>query len=105
MILALGLALVSAPVKDRSDTSMLEAWFVVMSSRSRVVQSFTQPSLWTRDWQVVSERNALMTSASTTSGRELHYFENLQMKSHRDSLGSCWQLLRSQEFPERTYIP
>ena len=90
MVLVLGLALVPVFIEDRSDRLLLEAWFVAMSSRSRVVQGFRQPSLWIRDSQVVLERNALMKFASTTSGRELHCFENLQMYSHKDSLGFSW---------------
>ena len=72
MVLVLGLA----PVPT---TSSLEVWFVAMSSRSRVVRGFRQLNLWIRDSQFVPERNVLMTSASTTSGRELHHWENLRM--------------------------
>lgn len=61
MDLVLGLALVLT-------ASSPEAWFVVMSSRSRVVRGFTLLSLWTRDLRVIPERNALMTPESTTSG-------------------------------------
>ena len=49
LVLALGLALVLGSTKDRSDRSSPEAWFVVTSSRSRVVWGFRQPSLWIRD--------------------------------------------------------
>ena len=73
MVLVLGLAFVLASVEDRSDRPSLEAWFVATSSRSQVVWGFRQPSLWIRDSQVVPERNALMTSTSTTSGGELHH--------------------------------
>ena len=79
MVLILGLALSWPPLKTASTASSPEAWFVAMSSRSWLVQGFTQLSLWIRDLQVVLERNALTTSMSMTSGKELHCFENLQM--------------------------
>ena len=69
----LALPLSQPSLKTAPTTSSLEAWFVATSSRSRVVQGFRQSSLWIRDSQVVSERNALMMSTSTTSGRELHH--------------------------------
>ena len=75
----LALTLSQPPLKTAPTASSLEAWFVAMSSRSRVVRGFRQPSLWIKDLQVVPERNALMTFASTTSGRELHHLENLRM--------------------------
>ena len=76
---ALALCLSRPPLKTAPSTSSLKAWLVVTLSRSRVVRGFKQPSLWIRDSQFVPERNALMTSASTISGRELHCWENLQM--------------------------
>ena len=79
LILALGLALVLASVETASTASSPEVWFMATSSRLWVVRGFRQPSLWIRDSQVVPERNALMTSASMTSGRELHRLENLWM--------------------------
>ena len=79
LVLALGLALVLASTKDCSTTSSSEAWFVVTSSRSWVVRGFRQPSLWTKDSQVVPERNALTTSTSMTSSRELHSLDNLRI--------------------------
>ena len=79
LVLMLGLALVPASTKDTLIASSPKAWFMVMSSRSRVVRGFRQPSLWIRDSHVVPERNALMMSGSTISGRELYRFENLQM--------------------------
>jgi hypothetical protein len=54
---------------------------------------------------VVPVRNAPMMFASTTSSRELHCLENLRMQFHRDSSRSCLQLLRSQEFSGRMYVP
>ena len=44
-----------------------------------VVRGFWHPSLWTRVLQCVLLRNALMTSASTTLGSELHYLEKRWM--------------------------
>ena len=79
MVLALGLAFVPASVKDCSDRLLAGGRFVATSSRSRVVWGFRQQSLWIKDSQVILERNALMTSASTTSGRELYRWENLSM--------------------------
>ena len=79
MVLALVLAPIPTAAKDTLTASSSEAWFVAMSSRSWVVRGFTQPSLWIKDSQVVLERNVLMMSTSTTSGRELHCFENLRM--------------------------
>ena len=75
----LALPLFRPPLKTAPTASSPEAWFVAMSSRSRVVRGFRQPSLWIRDSQVISERNVLMMSTSTTSGRELHRWENLWM--------------------------
>ena len=79
MVLVLGLAPVPTTAEAAPTASLLEAWFVAMSSRLRVVRGFRQLSLWINDSQVVPERNTLVTSASTTSGRELHRFENLRM--------------------------
>ena len=79
MVLVLGLAPVPTATEDRPTASSREAWFMAMSSRSWVVQGFTQPSLWIKDLQVLLERNVLMTSASTILGRKLHCFENLRM--------------------------
>ena len=58
LILTLGLAFVLAYVEDCSNGLLAGG----------VVRGFRQPSLWIRDSQVVLERNALMTSMSTTSG-------------------------------------
>ena len=77
MVRALGLAFVPPPLKTAPIASSLEAWLVVMSSRSWVVRGFRQLSLWIRDSHVVLKRNALIMFASMTSGRELHHFENL----------------------------
>ena len=38
-------------------------------------------------------------------GNSVHYLEKRRMKSRRDSSGFWRQLLRSQEFPGRTYVP
>ena len=75
----LGLPLSRPPLKTAPTASSPEAWLVATSSRSRVVWGFRQPSLWIRDSQFVLERKALMMSALTTSGRELHRWENLRM--------------------------
>ena len=48
---------------------------------------------------------APMTSESVMLGSSVHCLENHLMKSRRDSSGFCRQLLRSQEFPGRTYVP
>jgi len=48
---------------------------------------------------------ALMTLESMMLGSSVHCLENRLMKSRRDSSGFCRQLLRSQEFPGRTYVP
>jgi len=69
----LGLLLSWPPLKTAPTASSPEGWLLATSSRSRVVRGFRQPSLWIRDSQFVPERNALMTSTSTTSGRELHH--------------------------------
>ena len=70
---------VPLPLKTALTTSSPEVWLVATSSKSWVVRGFRHPSLWIRDSQVVPERNALMTSTSTTSRRELHHWENLRM--------------------------
>ena len=75
----LALTLSWPPLKTAPTASSLEAWLVATSSRSRVVRGFEQLSLWIRDSQFVPKRNVLMTSASTSSGRELHRWENLWM--------------------------
>ena len=49
LILALGLAPVLTVAEDHLTASSPEAWFVAMSSRSRVVRGFRQPSLWMKD--------------------------------------------------------
>ena len=59
----LALPLSRPPLKTALTTSSPEVWLVEMSSRSRVVWGFRQPSLWIRDLQFVLKRNALMTSA------------------------------------------
>ena len=75
----LALPLSWPPLKTAPTASSREVWLVATSSRSRVVWGFRQQSLWIRDSQVIPERNALMTSTSMTSGRELRRWENLWM--------------------------
>ena len=79
MVLALGLALVLASIEYCSDRLLIGGVVCGDVEQVVVVRGFRQPSLWIRDSQVVLERNTLMTSASTTSGRELHRWENLRM--------------------------
>ena len=73
MVRALGLAFVLAFIEDCSDYLLTEG---VVSGDVEQVMGGT--GLHATKW-VVLERNALMTSASTTSGRELHRWENLRM--------------------------
>ena len=75
----LALPLSQPPLKTTPTLGIQACGLVATSSRAQVVRGFRHPSLWIRDSQVVPERNALMTSASTTSGRELHRWENLRM--------------------------
>ena len=105
MVLALVLAFVPASIEDRSNRLLIGG--VVGGDVEQVVggTGLQAAKLVDQGLTGCPERNALMTSASMTSGRELHRWENLQMYSRRDSLGSCWQHLRSQEFPGRTYVP
>jgi hypothetical protein len=78
---------------------------VAMSISSLALVGVFRPSLLTRSRQVVSVRNALMTSESVMLGNSERCLENRRMYSHRDSPG-CWrQLRRSHEFPGRTYVP
>ena len=77
--MCLALPLSRPPLKTALTTSSSEAWLVAASSRLREVRGFKQPSLWIRDSQVVPERNALMMSVSTMSGREMYHWENLRM--------------------------
>ena len=51
------------------------------------------------------ERKAWTTSESPTLGNSVRCLEKRRMKSQRDSFGFWRQLLRSQEFPGRTYVP
>ena len=76
LILALGLAFVPASVEDRSDHLLAEG--VVRGDIEQVTGGTRLQAAKLVD-QVVLERNALMTSTSTTSGRELHLLENLRM--------------------------
>jgi hypothetical protein len=78
---------------------------VAMSINSLALVGVLCPSLLTRSRQVVPVRNAPMMSESVMLGNSVHCFENRQMYSHRDSPGCWWQLLRSQEFLGRTYVP
>ena len=55
--------------------------------------------------QVVPAMNAPMTSESVMLGSSVHCLEKHLMKSWRDSSGFYQQLLRSHEFPERTFVP
>jgi hypothetical protein len=78
---------------------------VAMSINSLTLVGVLRTSLLTRSWQVVSARNAPMTSESMMLGSSVRCFGNRQMYSRRDSPG-CWrQLRRSHEFPGRTYVP
>ena len=79
MVRAVDLDFVSAPVEDRSDRFL--AGGMVSGDVEQVVggTGLQASKLVDQDSQVVSERNALIMSTSTTSGRELHHWENLQM--------------------------
>jgi hypothetical protein len=76
-----------------------------MSINSLALVGVLRPSLLTRSRQVVSARNAPMTSESVMLGNSVHCLENRRMYSRRDSLGYWRQLWRSHEFPGRTYVP
>jgi hypothetical protein len=54
---------------------------VAMSRSFLVVCRPLRPILWTKDSQVVPDRNAPMTSVSMTSGSSLHYLDKRQMYS------------------------
>ena len=96
----------AAPSKKMAPTaSSPEAKLVAMSSNWLVLVGVLRPSSCTNSLQVVSAMKALMTSKSVMLGSSVHCLENRLMKSWRDSSGFCRQLLRSQEFPGRTYVP
>ena len=67
--------------------------------------SMFRPNSQTRSRQEVPERKAWTTSESPTLGNSVHCLEKRRMKSRRDSSGFWRQLLRSQEFLDRTYVP
>jgi hypothetical protein len=58
-----------------------------MSIYSLALVGVLRPSFLTRSWQVVSTRNAPMTSESVMLGNSVHCFENRRMYSCRDSPG------------------
>jgi hypothetical protein len=78
---------------------------VAMSINSLALVGVLRPSLLTRSRQVVSARNAPMTSESVMLGNSVRCLENRRMYSRRDSSGCWWQLRRSHEFLGRTYVP
>ena len=79
LVLVLGLAPVPTAAKDRLDR--LLAGGVVRGDVGLVVggTGLHEAELADQGLAVVPERNALTMSVSTTSGRELHCFENLWM--------------------------
>jgi hypothetical protein len=67
-----------------------------------VVRGLLHPNSWTRDSQVVPDKNALIALASATLGNTLHSLEKHRMYSQRVSPSFCRQFLRSHGFPERS---
>ena len=82
-----------------------EAKLVVMSRSGAAEVGTFQPNSWTRSRQEVLERNAWTISESLTRGNSVYCLEKRRMKSRRDSSGLWQQLLRSQEFSGRMYVP
>ena len=79
---------------------------MAMSSSWLVLVGVLHLSSWTSSLQVVPAMNTPMTSESMMIlGISVHYLEKRLMDSRRDSSGFWWQLLRSQEFLGRTYVP
>ena len=75
-------------------------------SRSAVAEvSMFRPNSRTKSRQVVPERKDWTISKSPMLGNSVHCLEKRRMKSQRDSSSFWRQLLRSQEFPGRTYVP
>jgi hypothetical protein len=64
-----------------------------------VVHGLLRPSLWSRDSQVVPDRNTLITSSSAMLGNALHSLEKRRMYLQRVSPGFCRWFLRSHVFP------
>ena len=91
--------------KMASTASSPEAKLVAMSRSVAAEVGTFRPNSRTRSRQEVPERKAWTTSESPTLGNSVHCLENRRMKSQRDSFGFWRQLLRSQEFPGRTYVP
>ena len=82
-----------------------EAKLVVMSRSAAAEVGTFRPNSQTRSRQDMLERKAWTTFESSTLGNSVHCLENHRMKSRRDSSVFWRQLLRSQEFPGRTYVP
>jgi len=78
---------------------------VAMSSNWLVLVGVLRPSSCTSSLQVVPAMKAPMTLESVILGSSVHCLENRLMKSRRDSSGFYRQLLRSEEFLGRTYVP
>jgi hypothetical protein len=93
------LALPRERSKIAPTASSPEVWLVAMSRSSLVVCGPLHPSLWTRDSQVVPDRNGPKTSSLATSGSSLHCLEKRRMYSRRVSPDFCQQFFRSQGFP------
>ena len=94
-----------ALVKMAPTASSPEAKLVAMSRSAAAVRGTFRPNSRTKSRQVVPERKAWTISESPTLGSSVHCLEKRRMKSRRDSSGFWRQLLRSQEFPGRTYVP
>ena len=97
--------LASLSRKMAPTASSPEAKLVAMSRSAAIEVGTFWPNSQTKSRQVVPERKAWTISESPTLGNSVHYLEKRRMKSRRDSSGFWRQLLRSQEFPGRTYVP
>ena len=105
IISSLRFPFVSPSGKMAPMASSPEAKLVAMSRSAAAEVGMFRPNSRTRSRQEVPERKAWTISESPTLGNSVHCLEKRRMKSQRD-LPSFWQqLLRSQEFPGRTYVP
>jgi hypothetical protein len=99
-LIALRLAL--ATVKDPPSHLLTQGMTLAMSRSSLVVHRLLHPSLWSRDSQVVPDRNALIMLASAMLGNALHSLVKHRMYSQRVSPSFYRWFLRSHGFPRRS---
>ena len=85
--------------------SLPEVKLVAMSRSAAAEVGTFRPNSQITSRQEVPERKAWTTSESPTLGNSVRFLEKHRMKSRRDSSGFWRQLLRSQEFSGRMYVP